>query len=124
LRRGDFDGDIFWRAPEDIYLNWLEALWPTLTRPVLYVASDDPSVVAAFERFAPISAANIKGKVPGIEFYTDHSILTQADHVAVSPSTFSWTACWLNTTAKSFARPNRTSGSMEPWDPWESHPAK
>lgn len=123
LRRGDFDGETFWKAPEEIYLNWLNALWPTLANPVLYVASDEPSVIAAFEKFAPISAVHLEGKVPGIEFYTDHAIITHADHVAVSPSTFSWTACWLNTTAKSFSRPNRATGSMEPWDPWGSNPA-
>ena len=122
IRRGDFDGDTFWRAPESLYLDWLESLWPKLRNPVLYIATDDPSVISRFEKYHPVSANSVSGQIQGLEFYTDHAILSHSDFLCVSPSTFSWTAAWFNRAASGFFRPNRVSGSIEEWSPWE-HPA-
>jgi FkbM family methyltransferase len=122
LRRGDFDGSNFWICPESIYLNWLKTIWPTLDKPTLYIATDEEALVEAFAEFSPLSAKNIQSKLPGAEFYTDHAILSHADIVCVSPSTFSWTACWLNQTAKLFFRADRQEVKIAPWDPWACYP--
>lgn len=118
LRRGDFGGGRFWIAPESWYLDWLAALWPTLDRPVLYIATDDPGVIGAFAAYAPLRADDLAQPLPGAEFFLDHWILSRADALAVSNSTFSVTAALLNPQARAMVRPDRQAGRLVPFDPW------
>ncbi|MGC2856233.1 glycosyltransferase [Novispirillum sp. DQ9] len=120
LRRGDFGWGQFWVAPEAWYLDWLADLWPTLRRPVLYVASDDPTCAAAFAAYRPLSAGDVAEALPGAEFFVDFHALCVADTLAVSNSTFSFTAAMLNQTAKSFYRPDRGSQGLKEFSPWSS----
>lgn len=118
LRRGDFGGERFWIAPESWYFDWLEHIWPELDRPVLYVATDDPRLVGRFARYAPLQAAGVASPLPGAEFFADHWILSQADLLAVSNSSFSVTAAMLNGRARLTVRPDRRAGRLVAFDPW------
>lgn len=118
LRRGDFGWGIFWIAPEQWYLQWLAALWPQLDRPALYIASDDPAMAARFARYRPLTAADLPPPPPGAEFFSDFHILRCADALAISNSSFSFTAAMLNEKAQLFMRPDRTIGGLKPFDPW------
>lgn len=120
LRRGDFGYGRFWIAPEDWYLNWLQALWPQLRRPVLYIASDDAEIFRKFADYAPLTAADLGAPIPGAEFFDDFHVLTQADHLAISNSSFSFVAALLNARARSFMRPDLANGRLVPYDPWDS----
>jgi hypothetical protein len=120
LRRGDFGYGPFWIAPTDWYQNWLDGIWNTLDSPVLYVASDDPQAVAEFQRFGAISAATLGVSLPGADFYLDHHLLSQADHLAISNSTFSLTAAMLNARAQSFVRPDADQKTLVAFDPWNT----
>ena len=120
LRQGDFGYDQFWIAPPSWYLRWLRGLWPSLDNPVLYVATDDRKVLAQFAEFAPWDARALETDIPGADFFLDHFILSNADHLAVSNSTFSFSAAMLNKDAVSFVRPDPDRREMVPFHPWAS----
>ncbi|HYG89649.1 MAG TPA: hypothetical protein VD978_25725 [Azospirillum sp.] len=120
LRRGDFRTAAPDRmTSEAAVLEMLDALWPTLPEPVLYLASDEAAAVApAFARFAPVLADDLAPPLPGADYFLDWYVLTQADVVAVSLSRFSWVAAQLNGRARAFYAPS-ASGALRPFNPWE-----
>ncbi|NUB27861.1 tetratricopeptide repeat protein [Azospirillum brasilense] len=119
LRRGDFGrNDRFWIAPEGWYLDWLAGVWTVLDRPVLYLATDAPELADRFARYRPVLAGDLGAPLPGAEFFTDHWILSRADHVAVSNSSFSVTAALLNPALRAALRPDRERARLVPFDPW------
>jgi glycosyltransferase involved in cell wall biosynthesis/tetratricopeptide (TPR) repeat protein len=120
LRRGDFGWGPFWTAPEDWYLEWLRQVWPTLDRPVLYVATDDPGCLVPFAAFCPLTARNLPDPIPGAEFFGDFHALCMADWVAISNSTFSYVATMLNRAGKGFVRPDRSQQALVSYSPWAS----
>jgi FkbM family methyltransferase len=121
LRRGDFGQGRFWAAPVRWYLEWLEALWPTLERPCLYIATDEPGLLAGFARFRPIDASLYAGcDLEGIEFIADHHALANAQWLAISNSSFSFTAAMLAPQLKGAVRPDPIRRRLVPFDPWAS----
>ncbi len=120
IRRGDFGWGPFWMAPESWYLRWLDAVWPGLDQPVLYVATDDPHCLSAFAAYRPLSARELAEPIPGAEFLTDFQVLCEADLVAVSNSSFSFVATMLNRRARSVVRPDRVRQALLPYSPWSS----
>jgi hypothetical protein len=118
LRRGDFAGGRFWVAPEAWYLDWLASVWPALDRPVLYVATDDAAVIRQFAAYAPLRDSDLAVPLPGAEFLIDHRMLSSADLLAVSNSSFSVSAAMLNSRAVATVRPDRGAGGLRPFDPW------
>jgi hypothetical protein len=99
--------------------DWLAGLWPTLDRPVLYLASDDPERARpAFESYGPVIGGEIAHTVPGAEFFLDYAVLMNADILAISQSTFSATAAMLNRTGTRTFRPDVDGAAMVAFDPW------
>jgi hypothetical protein len=44
-------------VPEDWYLDWLRAIWPTLREPLLFVATNEPdAILPKFQEFETVSA--------------------------------------------------------------------
>jgi hypothetical protein len=121
LRRGDYTGgEFFWPAPASWYLDWLRAIWPSLDAPVLYVASDDPSIHQEFAEFAPITAAEGGETIPGAEMFPDFHILAHADLLAISNSSFSVSAAMLNERGRAFVRPHPHLRRLVSFDPWST----
>jgi FkbM family methyltransferase len=118
LRQADFGYGRFWIAPVDWYLPWLRALWPALDSPVLYVATDRRGLVGRLAEFSPFDAARAGAEIPGAGFIVDHHILRHANHVAISNSSFSFSAAMLNTDARTFVRPHPNRRELVPFDPW------
>lgn len=118
IRHGDFGGDRFWIAPTEWYLRWLSDLWPHLHEPVLFLATDDPAVAAEFRAYRPVIATHLAHPLPGAEFFLDHWLLRQATYLAVSNSTFSYTAALLNPHTPRVFRPDRALSALRPCDPW------
>lgn len=119
LRRGDFGWGPFWIAPEAWYLEWLDALWPSLRNPVLYIATDDSDVTAAFAPYRPVTTLGLP-PVEGARFLDDFQALCAADILAISNSTFSFTASLLNGNATHYFRPDRACARLVPYQPWAS----
>jgi len=120
LRRGDFGYGRFWVAPPAWYLDWLRELWPTLARPVLFVATEEPGLLEAFAGFDPVGSHRLGCEIPGADYLLDHYLLSQADHLAVSNSSFSFTAAMLNVRARRFFRPHPDRHAMVAFDPWNA----
>ncbi|MFE1602204.1 glycosyltransferase [Methylobacterium sp. ID0610] len=120
LRRGDYGWGRFWIAPEAWYRRWLDALWPALDRPVLYIATDAPGLAQqAFAAYRPLTARDLPAGPAGAAFFPDFHALCLADRLATSNSTFSGTAALLNRRAACW-RPDRNLGGLVAYDPWHS----
>jgi hypothetical protein len=120
LRRGDFGQGRHWIAQSSWYEQWLDELWQSLDRPVLYVATDDAAIVAELARYRPVTAADLAVSISGAEFYPDFHVLSSADALAISNSTFSFVAAMLNRRARVFMRPDRDGCRLVAFDPWDS----
>ena len=120
VRRGDFGYGRFWIAPSDWYRTWLADLWPRLTRPLLYIATDDPEVAGEFREYEPTLRGDLKIDLDLPDFVLDHFVLSHADYLAVSNSSFSFSAAMLNASAKEFQRPDPNQRRLVPFDPWHA----
>jgi len=120
LRRGDFGHGRFWVAPPAWYLDWLRELWPTLARPILFVATDQPDLLAPFGGFDPVGSRELGCEIPGADYLLDHYLLSEADYLAVSNSSFSFTAAMLNVRARQFLRPHPDRRAMVAFEPWNA----
>lgn len=126
IRRGDFVWFRYTITETSWYVDWLKALWPTLDRPVLYIATDDLATIADFAEFAPVSLDDLAkdGAVQpwqGLEFLQDFHVLMTADVLGVSAqSGYSQLAALLNRNARLFVEPDAAAGRIRPYSPWTS----
>jgi hypothetical protein len=121
LRRGDFGYGIFWIAPSEWYVSWLEEVWKTYEDPVLLIISDDPAkVLPDFAKYNPVTFQGAQRIIPGAEFYGDFWAMTQCDVLAISNSTFSFAASMLNEKCRAFMRPDAFQKKLISYDPWKS----
>lgn len=126
IRRGDFVWFRYTITETAWYVDWLKALWPTLDRPVLYIATDDPATIADFAEFAPVSLDDLTkdGAVQpwtGLEFLQDFHVLMNADVLGVSAqSGYSQLAALLNRNARLFVEPDAAARRIRPYSPWTS----
>ncbi len=143
LRRGDFTTSRMKQnfeliPPTSVYVNWLRSIWTSLEDPVLFVASDDiNAVVPAFKEFSPVTSTDLHGTMPAdmenldlspgqltraVDFFPDWHLLTQCDVLAISNSTFSFTASMFSDRGHQFVRPTFCDNELVPFDPWQSEP--
>jgi len=120
IRRGDFVQFKYPITETAWYVEWLRELWPTLDRPVLYVASDDLAGVRTdFAEFAPLTLADVAEPWEGLEYLQDFHVLSNADVVGISAASgYSLLAARLNTTARLFAEPDVGTRRIRPFSPW------
>jgi hypothetical protein len=120
LRRGDFGYGRFWIAPAEWYVAWLRECWSGLSRAILYVATDEPEIAWQFAAFNPVLSSDLGVEIIGAPFLIDHEVLRDADLLAISNSTFSFTASMLNLGARTFLRPDADAQQLVPFDPWHA----
>jgi|WetSurMetagenome_2_1015567.scaffolds.fasta_scaffold18763_4 FkbM family methyltransferase len=136
VRRGDYVSNypnhpMFYATPIPVYKKWVADLWEKVSNPLLYVASDDPEMVREFAKWDAIGAGDMAIDIPN-KFYVDFWCLTQAYHLAISNSSFSFAAAMLAKLnhghygripllkiAPQFARPTK-AGDMQVFDPWNA----
>lgn len=120
IRRGDFLRYGYPITRTDWYVEWLRALWPTLERPVLYLASDAlDSVRGDFAEFAPVTRADVAPEWPDLEYLQDFHVLSEADVVGVSAASgFSQLAARLNQRARVLVEPDAATQRIVPFIPW------
>ncbi|HLK65926.1 MAG TPA: glycosyltransferase 61 family protein [Bryobacteraceae bacterium] len=125
VRRGDYREfqksrtPWFRLVPEDLYLDWLRNLWPTLRNPVLFVATDEPdAVLPAFAEFQPVSftPGSFAAGLPG--FVWDFEILQRADYLAICNSSYSRMAAILAPSTQKCFIPSFQTRMFEPYEPW------
>ena len=134
LRTGDYTWlpHLAWVlvVPPEWWAEWLESIWGDLDDPVLYLCSNDVgSVRRCFQKFNPVTAEDLKVPPPerlrgkSVDFYRDYHVLTQADVVGVSNSSFSFSAAMLNERARTFVRPHWDFETrFTSFDPWDAYP--
>lgn len=124
LRRGDFGYDCFFTAPTRWYLEWLEKIWSEVNDPILYLASDEPhKVLRDFTAYNPVSRADLGdlGLIDNLcPAFPDFFVLTQAFKLAISNSSFSFSASMLNVKATEFVRPRLSAAKLIPFNPFTS----
>ena len=130
VRRGDYlpydprRTNIFSQVPLAWYLSWLKEHFAQNPEDILYVATDDPSVLSEFEGFPMLTARQLPPKQVDrdmVDFFT----LARADILLVVNSSWSRMAALLNhriqnTYIVDFAR--RGFKKYEPWDDLEFWP--
>ena len=115
----DAEGQRYMRylTPTSWYLDWLASIWKGLDDPILHVATDTPGTENAFiAADYPVVTTNIDSE------YEDFCLMTQADYLAISCSSYSFFASMLNQKAKTFMRPCRYHKCLVPFDPWDAEP--
>jgi hypothetical protein len=133
MRVGDFKWlpqlDFTLQTPPEWWVEWLDANWDSFDEPVLAICSDRvDAVLPAFARYNPVATRDLKDAAPdrvgSAGFYRDFYLLTQADVLCVSNSTFSFSAAMLNERAQRFVRPtwDFAGGRFVDFDPWNSDP--
>lgn len=133
LRLGDYQSiaasSFGYCAPTTWYLEWLAKIWPTLENPVLFVASDDlDAVLRDFSAYSPVTADSIGMTMPDgtkhlrAGFFPDWYSLTQCDVLAISNSTFSFTACMMNKQPNARFYRGHYADRMVPMNPWNADP--
>ena len=74
VRRGDyrnFSTPYFRLVPEDWYLDWLRAIWPSLCDPVLFVGTDEPdAILPQFHEFETVSGDVWPGRPRATNLYS------------------------------------------------------
>lgn len=105
-------------TPLALYRTWLEQTWSGLDDPVLFVSTDEPSVIGAFAPWNPMTSADIPVRWEGLEYLQDFHVLTQADVLAISTGGFAATAAALNRNARLFLKPSADESTLEAYDPW------
>ncbi|WP_376967271.1 hypothetical protein ABNQ39_35680 (plasmid) [Azospirillum sp. A26] len=105
-------------TPLSLYLDWLDGLWPTLEDPVLFVATDEPSVVPEFARFDPVTPADFPVRWEGLEYLQDFHVMTRADILAISTGAFAATAAALNPSPRLLVHPEEGNRGLVPFKVW------
>jgi hypothetical protein len=118
LRRGDYGHAQFFRAPARWYADWLETV---PANAFVYLCSESPAELAGcFPGRQVLHAGLLPNLPPALAFALDFHVLTQADAVAISNSSFSFMAAMLNGRAKVFSRPDLEERRLLAFDPWNS----
>jgi glycosyltransferase involved in cell wall biosynthesis len=125
VRRGDYrilqNPEVPWFrfVPEDWYLNWLRAIWPTLRDPLLFVATDEPDTVRpVFAEFETISA-NFGPQAHRLPAHVrDFEVLRRADYLAICNSSFSRMAAILAPSTQCCFLPSFQTQCFAPYEPW------
>ena len=107
LRRGDYGYDYFYRAPSTWYKNWIEQKGYKPSKNIIYICSEEPEIFEErFSQFEVLHAKMIPNLDKNMYWLFDFFVMTQADKVAISNSTFSFLASMLNEKSNSFFRPS------------------
>jgi hypothetical protein len=142
LRRGDYGQLAFAITPVGWYLRKLAEIWPDLTNPMLFIATEEPALVDAFREYNPVTTSDLGVKLraepmPGynylardletreshqIDFFPDWYLLGQCDVLLIPNSVFSFTAAMLNPTLQTLYRSRLSLGGFEQVDPWNAYP--
>lgn len=120
LRRGDYGYGYFFRAPCAWYEAWLSRSGLDPADWVVYVCSETPADYRG--RFAGFKTANASdlGATGSLAAYLDFYVMTKADKVLISNSSFSFMATMLNETANEFLRPSAETEELVSFDPWDA----
>ena len=95
------------------------------SRSLIYLASDDLDFSIQKLQSFGINCITCKDLFPNksdfSDLFLDFCVLTLADYLLISNSSFSFSAAMLNKSGKSFFRPNVNNKKYQIFDPWDDH---
>ena len=90
-------------------------------RAVLYLASEDAAKYRSrFKPFRTATARDVSALAPELDWLLDFEILRAADRVAISNSSFSFMAAFLNTKISRAMRPSAAEMKLVEFDPLDA----
>ncbi len=120
LRRGDYGYACFFRAPCAWYEAWLRDAGLDPSEWIIYVCSESPTTYRGrFPGFKKAAASDL-GASGDLAAYLDFYVMTKADKVLTSNSSFSFMAAMLNEVGTEFLRPCAESERLVPFEPWDA----
>ncbi|HEX3731254.1 MAG TPA: hypothetical protein VHV47_15690 [Opitutaceae bacterium] len=121
LRRGDYGYGHFFRAPARWYAEWLETIAPQHPNALVYLCSEAPQLLTQyFPRHQVLHSGLLPQLPPAVAFLLDFHVMSQADALAISNSSFSFLAAMLNERAATFVRPRLGERDLASFDPWDA----
>jgi len=122
VRRGDYVSKQWFLPPASLYRQWIADNLQNWNDPIVYIATDNlDQVLSEFAGFHPFSNKDINVVIEPFSDYVDYYVLTQADALAISNSSYSFSASMLNCVATHFVRPVLGNPTLVPFDPWNGH---
>jgi hypothetical protein len=125
VRRGDypyFDHSVmpwFRPIPTEWYDAFLGELWPTLDRPTLFLATDEPTAIAPhFASYDPVIPPSPELAIPELGFLPDFSCMQRCSILAIGNSSFSRMAAMLADDSQIVYLPNMKTQRFERYTPW------
>ena len=115
-------------TPPSWWYHWLRGIWESFEKPMLFICSDSlDDCLPQFATFQPVTIRDLNlswgSARSDILDYVDFYLLTQADVLGISNSTFGFVAAMLNRRARLFVRPHWDFQSrFSVFDPWDSEP--
>jgi predicted SAM-dependent methyltransferase len=122
LRLQDYGHDNFFITPISYYLDWLDKYFDTFDNPVLYIATDDRSVLSHFAKYNPYTDKSYQLIITQVNYILDFYTLTHSDVLLISNSSFSFLASLLNKSYQHTYRPSIEHASLIQYNPWTSDP--
>jgi len=137
LRRADAGRMIYFLTPILWCLKWLREHWSRFDSPVLYLATEDPSLKRWFSEYGVVMMDDL-GFIPKeipqpnyiyphprsndtarqLTFLPDWYVMQHSDVVLIGESTFSFTAAWLNNDIREFWRARLSTQQFHQEDLW------
>lgn len=115
IRHGDYGNSPFLIAPIKWYIDWLQYIGAKH----IFLASDDlDRIIEFFHEFTVTTRKDFNGDNLFIDFY----LLSKCKKIAISNSTFSFTASLLCTDLEMSVRPSFTENKLIEYNPWSSIP--
>jgi hypothetical protein len=132
VRRGDYrqlerrGSPFFWIPRLSCYVDALNSMMLTAPKnAVVYLASDEAPEVRAELAIAGVPSITSAELASNLDetlcLMLDFYVLTIANALIISNSSFSMSAAMLNTVSKINLRPGGLTENMVPFDPWNSH---
>ena len=122
LRRGDYGYNQYFRAPCSWYEKWLSQAGYSPDEYIIYICSESPEkYLKRFSKFTVITSADLNCPAQ-LASYLDFMVMTLADAVATSNSSFSFFASMLNAKTSQFYRPDFDKLGLVQFDPWNADP--
>ncbi len=141
MRRGDTGRAIFYLTPNEWYLAWLAEHWNNFVNPRLFIATEEPSDVYAFEKYNPITSHDLlilkeeryqlynylrydlaNPTSTSMDWFPDWYLLSQCDVMLFGESTFSFSAAMLNKNLAECWQSRLSTQAFERIDPWNIQP--
>ncbi len=142
LRRGDYGQSIFPIIPTDWYLRWLEENIGRFRSPVLFIATEDSSLLQDFASYYSQTTETLGIDLASqpmadctylehdlqtkdsraLDWYPDFYLLSQCDVILGPSSTFSFFAAMIAPCLDEYWRASLQVESFERVDPWNGWP--